>query len=288
MLIFAEFNHYELFNHLRSYPMENIFAVHKQIEQTLRYLAMIAEKANEGIVVLDFDGGIQFVNEAWIEMNGYKTADELIGKQLSLFHTKDQLKTDVTALIEKAKHYGQSEGIIEHVKSDGTVFTSRTRMILVKDDSGKSTGLIIFVTDICQSIKLQEMIAENLKLADAFGQRITRLRKLFGECLEVGQSLEEQAGELQANNEILHKQMTEVERPSQKPELHPKRILHQKTQVKNTNQWLEEAKPKYRQPKESPEHSSEEMAKTKGLKKVLDPKELMEVAKLAMRVSGRS
>lgn len=268
--------------------MENIFAVHKQIEQTLRYLATIAEKANEGIAVVDFDGGIRFVNEAWIEMNGYKKADQLIGKRLGMFHTKEQMKTDVTALIEKAKHYGQSESIVERIKRDGTIFTTHTRMILVKDDSGNATGLIVFATDIGQRIKLQETVAENLKQIDAFSQRITRLRKLFGECLEVGQYLEEQAGELQTNNETIHNQMAGLQKSPQRKELHRERILHPKAQVKNTHQWLEEEQPKYREPKESLEHGSEEMAKTKSFKKVLDTKELMEVAELAMRVSGRS
>ena len=45
--------------------MENVFTAHKQIEQTLRYLVMIAEQANEGIVVIDLDGSLRFVNEAW-------------------------------------------------------------------------------------------------------------------------------------------------------------------------------------------------------------------------------
>jgi PAS domain S-box-containing protein len=268
--------------------MENILAVHRQIEQTLRYLAIIAEKANEGIAVIDFDGGIRFVNEAWIEMNGYKTADQLIGKQFGLIHTKEQMNTDLTALVERAKHHGRSEGIVERVKSDGTVFTTYTKMILVKDDSDKATGLIIFDTDIGQRIKLQEIMAENLKQIDAFSQCITRLRKLFGECLEAGQYLEEQAGELQANNETIHNQMTGLEKSPQRTELHPERILHQEAQVNNTHQGMEETKPKYRQPKESPKHSSEETAKTKGLKKVLDPTELMEVAELAMRVSRHS
>jgi PAS domain S-box-containing protein len=282
--------------------MENIFTVHKQIEQTLRYLAMIAEKVSEGVAVIDFNGTIQFVNEAWIEMHEYKTKDELIGKQLSLFHTKEQMKKDVIPLLEKTEHCGRSEGTVEHIKSDGTAFPIQTKMILIKDDSGKSTGLIIFAADISQRIKLKETTTENLKQVKRLSERITRLRKLFAECMGLGEYLSEQAGELQANNEILNKQMTELEKPPQKTELHPERILHerdpilqkdckmgtQKAQVKTVHQRLEETKPKYRQPKESPEHSSEEMAKTKSFKKLLDTKELMEVAELAMRVSGRS
>jgi PAS domain S-box-containing protein len=87
--------------------MQNVFTAHKQIEQTLRYLAMIAEQANEGVVMVDLDSSLRFVNEAWARMHGYKTKDELIGKQLSLFHTKEQMKSDVIPLFEETKRCGR-------------------------------------------------------------------------------------------------------------------------------------------------------------------------------------
>jgi PAS domain S-box-containing protein len=160
--------------------MENVFTAHKQIEQTLRYLSMIAEQANEGIVVVDLDGSLRFVNEAWAGMHGYKTKDELIGKQLSLFHTKEQMKTDVTPLLEETKRCGQLEGTVEHVKNDGTVFPAQTKMILVVDEAGEAIGLIVFAADVDQHTKLQETTVENLKRVKHLNERITRLRKQLG------------------------------------------------------------------------------------------------------------
>jgi PAS domain S-box-containing protein len=268
--------------------MQNVFTAHKQIEQTLRYLSMIAERANEGIVVVDLDGSLRFVNEAWVEMHGYKTKDEIIGKQLSLFHTKEQMKTDVTPLLEETKRCGQLVGTVEHIKSDGTVFPTQTKMILVGDEAGKATGLIVFAADIGQQTKLQETTVGNLKRVKHLSQRITRLRKLLGECLEVEECLAEQTGELQANNEILLQQMSELDQSPRRPEQYPEQIVRRQAQETTTNQRREDTNPEHRQSKEAPAEKSEPMVSSKRSGKLLNTKELMEVAELAMRVSGRS
>jgi PAS domain S-box-containing protein len=266
--------------------MQNVFTAHKQIEQTLRYLALIAQQTKEGIAVLDLDGNIQFVNEVWVEIHGYKTADELVGRQLSLFHTREKMKTDVIPLLEKTESAGRSEGIVEHIKSDGTPLPMQTRMVLIKDDSDNATGLIVFAEDIGQFTKLQETTAENLKQIKRFNQRITQLQKLFAECLEVGEHLSEQAGELQARNEILHQQMMGLEKPARRPEQCPEQTVRQNAQATTTNQQLDQKKPKHHQSKESSEDSSEEKARPKSLRKLLNTKELVEVAELARRLSG--
>jgi PAS domain S-box-containing protein len=243
---------------------------------------MIAEQVNDGIVVVDSDGCLRFVNEAWVVMHGYKTKDELIGRQLSLFHAKEQMKTDVTALLEEAKRCGQSEGTVEHIKSDGTVFPAQTKIVLVRDEAGNATGLIIFAADIGQRTKLQETTVENLKRAKHLSEQIIRLRKLLGECLEIGEYLAEQTGELQADNEILRQQMTKLAQSLRRPE----QIVHGKAQVTTTNQLLEDTNPEHRQPEETSAESSELMVKSKKSRELLDNKELGEAAELARRLSG--
>jgi PAS domain S-box-containing protein len=248
---------------------------------------MIAEQAKEGIAVLDLDGSIRFVDEAWAGMHGYKTKDELIGKQLSLLHMKEQMKTDLIALLEEAKRYGQSERTIEHIKSDGTVLPLQTNVTLMKNEAGKATGFIVFAADIDQCSKLQQRTAENLKRVKQLSKRIAQFQKLFGEYLEAGENLEEQTGELQTNNdEILEQKLIELYHLLGRPEQYPKQIVHRKAQVKTTNQRLEDTNPEYRQYKETPAESSEDTVQSKSLRKLLNTKELAEVAELAMRLSG--
>jgi PAS domain S-box-containing protein len=268
--------------------MQNIFTAHKQIEQTLRYLSTIAERVNEGIAVVDLDGSIHFVNDAWAGMHGYKLKDELIGKQLSLFHTKEQMRTEVIPLLEKTRHFGQTENTVEHIKSDGTTFLTRTRMILAGDEAGETTGIIVFAADTRRCAKLQETAAENLKRAKHLSERITRLRKLLGECLEVGECLEEQTGELQANNEMLQQQITEFDQPSRRAEQYPEQFVHRKSEVKKTNQRLKDTNPEGRQSKEMLAESSKSMEKSKSSSRLLNTKELGEVAELARRLSEYS
>lgn len=264
--------------------MQNVFTAHKQIEQTLRYLSMIAEQANEGIVVVDLDGSLRFVNEAWAGMHGYKTKDELIGKQISLFYTREQMKTNVIPLLEQTKSCGHLEGTVEHIKSDGTVFPAQTKMILVADEVGEATGLIVFAADVNQRTKLQETTVGNLKRVKHLSEKITRLRKLFGECLEVEESLAEQTDELQANNEILLQQMSELDQSPRRPEQYSEQIVHEKAQETTTNQRREDTNHEHWQSEEAPAESPEPMVRSKRSNKLLNTKELGEVAELARRL----
>jgi len=267
--------------------MQNVFIAHKQIEHSLRYLTTIAQQTKEGIAVVDLDGNIQFVNEAWIEMHGYETTEKLIGKHLNLFHTKDQMKTDVNSLIEETKGCGQSESTIEHVRSDGKVFPAQTKMILVRDGAGKATGLIVFATDIGQRAKLQETTAESLGRINQLSEQITRLQKLYGECLEAGEYLKEQTGELRANNEILQQQIAKFDWFPLRPEQYREQVVNRKDRKTPEYQRSDGINPEQCQTKEALAEKPASITKPDKIKKQLNTKELAEVAELARRLSER-
>jgi len=172
--------------------MDNTFTELRQLEQTLRHLTMIAEQANEGIVVVDFNGINRFVNTAAAKMHGYVTRGELVGKQMDVFHTEEQMKTDVLPLVEEVKRRGQLVGPIEHVRSDGTAFPTETKMTLLKDGRDKAVGLIVFVTDMTER-------------RQAEGQLEDKKAKLS----EAGEQLEQRTAELALANEMLQQQITE-------------------------------------------------------------------------------
>jgi len=267
--------------------MQNVFTAYKQIEQTLRYLVTIAEQTNEGIVVVDSDSSLRFVNEAWAWMHGYKTKEELIGKQLSIFHTEEQIEADVIPLFEKVKHDGQIEGTVEHIKSDGTVFPTQTKMILVEDEAGNTSGVIVFAANIRQHTILQEATVENLERVKHLSERIIQFQKLLGECLEAGECLAKQTGELQANNEILLQQMSESDQSPQGPaEQQPEHIVHHEAQETTSNQQPEDKNPECRKSEEASAENSEPIEESKSSIKLPNAKELGQAAKLASRLSG--
>jgi PAS domain S-box-containing protein len=268
--------------------MQDVFTAHKQIEQTLRYLTTIAEQSNEGIVVVDLDSSLRFVNNAWAWMHGYETKDELIGKQLSIFHTEEQMRSDVIPLFEKIKHDGHIESTVEHIKSDGTVFPTQTKMILAEDEAGNASGLIILATDIRQHAILQEATVDNLERVKNLSERIIQFQKLLGECLEAGESLAKQTGELQTKNETLLQQMSESDQ-SQSPqgpiEQYQEQNVHNEAQEITTNQQPEDNNPEHCETEEASAENPEPIERPESSVKLPNPKELGQAAKLASRLS---
>jgi len=263
--------------------------MHDHIEQTIKYLSVIAdaaaEKTNEGIAIADLDGSLLFLNEAWCGMHGYKSKDKLIGKQLSIFHTKEQMKTDVIPLLEKTKQFGQTESTIGHIKSDGTVFATQTKMISVGDGAGKSAGFIIFAANVGQSRRLRDSTDDNLKQIERLSGRIAQLRKLFSEFWQIGECLSEQTNELRVKNEILLKQISEWDWSAQILQQNSERIPPLEARGVIIRKQPVNMNPEQRQSNKAPAKFSKPMVKSKRSKKLFDTKEFEKVAELARRLS---
>ncbi|MHC4104124.1 MAG: PAS domain-containing protein [Planctomycetota bacterium] len=203
--------------------MQDIIAIYKQVERTLWHLIAIAERGREGIVVFDLNRVIQFVNVAWAVMHGYKTTDELIGKQISAFHTEEQMASDVVPFIEETEQRGQFAGRLGHVRRDGTPFFTEMLMVVFNDDAGRAMGLVGFAADIteqerkadelrqyrCHTEELIKQQTEALEAADS------KLQSQVTEHKQTEQKLKQQTAKLSAINEQLQNQITERERAEQ-------------------------------------------------------------------------
>jgi len=119
----------------------------RQVGQLLQHLGTITEQACEGIIVVDLKGVVHFVNTAWAKMYGYETANELLGKSISMFHAPERMKNKVIPLSEQAKRDGSSTGTVKHLRKDGATFPARVKMIPLANEQGNINGLIVFVID---------------------------------------------------------------------------------------------------------------------------------------------
>ncbi len=156
----------------------------KKANEEIRRMATIVEQAAEGIAVANIEGDIQFVNHAWAAMHGYKSSDKLIGKHLSIFHTKEQLKTDVILFNEEAKQSGHKIGEVGHMRKDGTTFPTMMMVTLLKNEQGKPYGFAGFAQDITERKKADAELQKRLKELEIFfkastvrEERILELKK---------------------------------------------------------------------------------------------------------------
>jgi PAS domain S-box-containing protein len=125
----------------------------KQAEKKQAVLSSIVKQSLEGVALVDLDGNIEFINDAFARMHGYESK-ELIGKNLSIFHTEDQMPA-VLAVNEQIRTTGEFNGEVWHVHRDGNVFPTVMHNSLLYDDKGEPIGIVGTLRDITET-KLAE------------------------------------------------------------------------------------------------------------------------------------
>ena len=128
-------------------------------ENHLKLLSLAVNQGSEGIAVADMDGNLEYLNNAFADMHGY-SAEELVGKNLSIFHTPEQMP-HIEATNLEMKQKGSFKGEIWHVKRDGTVFPTIMHNSLIRDETNKPIGMMGTLRDITDIKQSEEALLES-------------------------------------------------------------------------------------------------------------------------------
>lgn len=131
----------------------------EKVEDHLRLLMSIVEQSTEGFAVVDLEGRILFLNEAFAAAHGY-TAAELVGKNLSVFHAPDQMPM-VEEANRQIRETGQFSGEIWHMRRDGTVFPTLMQNALLRNERGEPIGMIGTLRDITDRKAAEEALLQS-------------------------------------------------------------------------------------------------------------------------------
>jgi len=158
-----------------------------KINDRLREMATIVEQSEEGISIADLNGYLKYVNNAWADMHGYPDCEQLIGKNLSIFHTQEQLKSDVEPFNKKVIQNGYNVGEVGHMRKDGTIFLSSMAVTLLKNEKNVPYGFAGFMQDLSELKKMGKDLAESEKrykaLFDAANNSIFLMKDgIFVDC----------------------------------------------------------------------------------------------------------
>ena len=206
----------------------------KQAEQMLRHLGLIAQQAEEGIVIIDLKGKLRFVNTTWAIMHGYDSSSQLVGEPIKKFYTKQQ-KNQLNKLIEEAKKTHRSKGIIQHLRKDQTEFTTSVKMVALQGKIRKVSAIMMFATDMTKYTQLQQELQElRDKLQQLVNQKTTELTnaneqlireieerrqtsdELKQSSLRLERRIEQLTAQLIATNEKIKSQETKSRQPDDK------------------------------------------------------------------------
>ena len=141
----------------------------EKAEEELKRYKFIFDQSNQQIAIADLNGNFVTVNESYAKNHGY-TIDELIGKNLSMVHPKEEIpivKNSVKVLIEKGKNNGE---IIQMRKDGSTYITFMDNFVLNVDSKPKYlVGMASDITKIKESekkiVEIKERLDEAQKMA---------------------------------------------------------------------------------------------------------------------------
>lgn len=142
---------------------EQLKKARQEIEAGKKQLETYIESMGDGIGVTDIKGRLIKVNNAHVEMLGYDSADEILGR-----HPTEFLKKEEIPKINKAFKECFQKGSIKNfetinVKKDGAEFPIQLNVVLLKDSSGKAIGTIAVARDITERKEAESQIKASLE-----------------------------------------------------------------------------------------------------------------------------
>lgn len=154
----------------------------KEAEERLVEYRAAVEQSADGIAMSDLAGNIRFVNEAWARMHGY-SVEELIGRHLSVFHTREQMESQVSPFNQRLREIGSQEGDVWHVRRNGEVFATRMTTTLLRRADGEPFGMFAFMRDITEQKELERQQRDR-EIAEARADELGKSRRRLIEAQE--------------------------------------------------------------------------------------------------------
>ncbi|MFU8795691.1 MAG: PAS domain S-box protein [Dehalococcoidia bacterium] len=154
----------------------------KEAEDRLLEYRTAVEQSADGIAIANLDGNISFVNEAWATMHGY-AVEELIGRHLSIFHTREQMESQVIPFNRSLQEKGSKEGEVWHVRRNGEQFPSWMTTTILKRADGEPFGMFALMRDITGQKEMERQQRER-EIAEARAEELSRSRRRLIEAQE--------------------------------------------------------------------------------------------------------
>jgi len=135
--------------------------VEEKLQQSEEKLRQMFESVSDGLAVTDLSGIIDDVNDRLLEMHGFGSRDEILGKHAS----------ELVAPVDRERAMLHMQKMLEvgYVRSteftllrtDGSIFLCELSMSVLKDASGNPIGSITTGRDITERKRVEEALRES-------------------------------------------------------------------------------------------------------------------------------
>lgn len=131
----------------------------------LKKFKQVSENASYGMAITDLKGNIQYINDYFAKIHGYGVK-ELIDRNISIFHTKKELKqvNEFNKKLLQQKPYSGFE--VMHKHKNGKEFPMIMSGVLIKDTDGKPIGMAATAIDISEQKKHEKELEEKQSIIE--------------------------------------------------------------------------------------------------------------------------
>ncbi len=133
----------------------------KRTEEALREHAEILSQISDTVGLIDNDERILFLNSAGEQLYRVKAAD-VVGRNLSALYRRRWLKPEDEAVANATlREHGEAVWELIHVTLDGRELHVQSSVSLMRDATGKITGIIAAIRDITEQKRAETALRES-------------------------------------------------------------------------------------------------------------------------------
>lgn len=136
--------------------------VQKENEQLLYLKDQAISSSINGIALFDLDGKIDYVNNAFLDMWGFKDKEQVIKKPISHILWKD--KAEMQQAFRELKEIGKCEDTYEALKSNNESFLVEVSAHGVKNKEQQTVSYMSFFKDITEQKRIEEELKNKEKI----------------------------------------------------------------------------------------------------------------------------
>ncbi len=130
----------------------------RRVEDDLYKFKALSDRVTYGVMLVNFDGEILYVNEAFAKMHGY-TPDEVMGENHLIFYPPDSLVQYLESKLLFEKGYLMMEETRR--RKDGSLIPVLTNVTIINDLKGKPSFLAVTIADVTKRKEVEEKLKQS-------------------------------------------------------------------------------------------------------------------------------
>lgn len=127
------------------------------------WLAAVVEKTSDSVAVVDVQGRIEYVNEAFESITGYSRG-EILGCNLSILEGAGQGEQSYSTVWETISSQSEWNGKLTHLRKNRSVYKEEVKVSAVFDSLGELCNYIVLSRDITREEQLERQLHQTMKM----------------------------------------------------------------------------------------------------------------------------